>query len=311
MRKLFRSVLKVTQEFGINPEYYSKFGLKAHEGLDGIPTGKIWDVLCLEDGVVVKDDDLAGNPKIDAYGKSVTVWHPNIRKATQYCHLKENYVNLGDKVSRGDKLGLMGATGNTRGVHVHLNLFEVDENGVRLNKDNGYLGGIDPLPFLESPETPTSPDLLPDDERRALAILKTFKESAEHGNLEGAINALVGSYNDLQAAKTSIGTLESFRDGVAKQLNREGEKDTSKIATELAEALKEHELTQNEAAGGLKLFEVVKEFVNGSTWIFPDEIDRLIVKFNEKTVLPLPSPEITTMSGFELIRLGIYKLFSK
>lgn len=147
MRSLFRSKHRVTQEFGVNKDYYKQFGLQGHEGLDLVPTGSVWDVLCLADGVVVKDQDDAIQGK--NYGKYVTVWHPSLHKATQYCHLKENYVKLGDVLSYGDKIGLMGTTGNVTGAHVHLNLFDVDDSGVRINKDNGFLGGVNPLPFLE------------------------------------------------------------------------------------------------------------------------------------------------------------------
>lgn len=145
MRKLFRSQFKVTQGFGVNPEYYKQFGLKAHEGIDLIPTGTVWDVFALEDGIVVKDED---NARSGAYGKYVTIWSPTIKKATQYCHLASNSVSNGQQIKKGDVIGVMGATGNTTGAHVHLNLFQTDDNGVRLNKDNGYLGGVDPLPFL-------------------------------------------------------------------------------------------------------------------------------------------------------------------
>ena len=145
MRSLFKSKFKVTQPFGVNKAYYSKFRLQGHEGIDLIPSGTVWDVLCLENGVVVKDED---NTRSGAYGSYVTVWHPKINRATQYCHFKENNVSNGDKVNTGQKLGLMGATGNVTGAHVHLNLFETDINGVRLNRNNGFLGGIDPLPFL-------------------------------------------------------------------------------------------------------------------------------------------------------------------
>lgn len=158
MRQLFRSKFQVTQAFGVNPDYYKQFGLKAHEGLDIIPTGTVWDVLCLADGVVVKDED---NALSGAYGINVTVWHPKLRKATQYCHFKENYVVNGQVVSMGDKLGLMGKTGNTTGAHVHLNLFDTDENGIRLNRTNGYLGGTDPLPFLEEDIPMETTDMVP------------------------------------------------------------------------------------------------------------------------------------------------------
>jgi hypothetical protein len=155
MRDLFRSKHKVTQKFGLNPEYYKQFGLSGHEGLDVIPTGTVWDVKCLEDGVVVRDED---NARSGAYGVYATIWHPSIRKATQYCHMASNSVKNGEILKKGDVIGKMGSTGNSTGAHVHLNLFDVDESGVRLNRDNGYLGGTDPLPFLEE-ETSESSDL--------------------------------------------------------------------------------------------------------------------------------------------------------
>lgn len=149
MRSIFRSKYTVTQEFGVNSSYYGQFGLKGHEGIDLIPTGTVWDVLCLADGVVVLDDDTAGSVSSDPYGKIVTVWHQKLNKATMYCHLKENYVVNGQIVTQGEKLGLMGTTGNSTGPHLHLNLFETDDQGVRLNRNNGYVGGINPKPFLE------------------------------------------------------------------------------------------------------------------------------------------------------------------
>ena len=145
MRSPFRSKFKITQKFGVNSAYYRRFGLRGHEGIDLIPTGRSWDILCLEDGIVVRDED---NPRSGAYGVYCTVWHSSIKKATQYCHLKENFVEIGDRVKKGQRIGIMGATGNVTGAHLHLNLFEVDENGYRLNRNNGYLGGIDPLPWL-------------------------------------------------------------------------------------------------------------------------------------------------------------------
>lgn len=156
MKKLFSSEARLTQGFGARPEYYSQFGLKGHEGADYVPTGSDWSVLCLEDGVVVKDDDIAGDKRTDAYGKSVTVWHKAKRKATQYCHLADNFVSLGQELKKGEKLGIMGSTGNTDGAHVHLNVFDVDENGIRLNRNNGYSGGIDPVPFLQEAAPPDS-----------------------------------------------------------------------------------------------------------------------------------------------------------
>lgn len=155
MRNPFRSKFRITQEYSKNPSYYKRFGLKGHEGLDLVPTGKVLDVMALEEGIVVRDED---NPKSGAYGNFLTLWHPTIKKATQYAHLKENILKVGDRVQKGQKIGTMGNSGNTTGPHLHLNLFEVDDKGIRLNRNNGYYGGIDPLPWLEEGES--SPDAL-------------------------------------------------------------------------------------------------------------------------------------------------------
>lgn len=143
----FNSKYKTTQAFGVNAEYYKKFGLAGHEGIDLIPTGSVWDVYSLTDGVVVNETD---DPRSGAYGIWLTVWCPTKDIALQYCHLKENYVKAGDKITKGQKIGVMGSTGNSTGPHLHLNLFAVDDNGVRLNRNNGYNGGINPLPLLET-----------------------------------------------------------------------------------------------------------------------------------------------------------------
>lgn len=202
MRQIFRSKFKVTQEFGVNPEYYKKFGLTAHEGIDIIPTGSDWTVYALEDGVVVKDED---NAKSGAYGKYVTIWHPSIKKATQYCHLASNIVDNGMQVKKDQAIGIMGATGNTNGAHLHLNLFNVDENGVRLNKDNGYLGGTNPLPFLEEVEVVDNQKLI--DELRADRDKNWGLYQAEvekNKQLSGEVVRLNGEITELKNANTTL-----------------------------------------------------------------------------------------------------------
>lgn len=148
MVKVFSSPFKVTQKFGVNPDYYKQFGLTAHEGLDLVPTGSDWSIFSLPyKGIVVKDIDM--KEKGGAYGVTTTIWYKEINEAWQYCHMQTNAVYQGQELEPGQYLGQMGATGNTKGAHLHLNRFKVDSNGYRLDKNNGYLGGIDPLPFLE------------------------------------------------------------------------------------------------------------------------------------------------------------------
>jgi hypothetical protein len=151
MRNLFRSSIQVTQQFGVNPDVYKQYGLKGHEGLDCIPVGPEWTVLALADGQVIKETD---NPKSGNYGINATIFHPQLKQSTQYCHLAINNVTVGQQVKAGEAIGMMGATGNANGAHVHLNLFNTDSAGKTLNTNNGYFGGIDPLPFVTGGDIP-------------------------------------------------------------------------------------------------------------------------------------------------------------
>lgn len=68
---------------------------------------------------------VASAGKSGAYGNKVVVNHRNGYKTT-YAHLSSIDVNVGDKVQKGDKLGVMGTTGRSTGIHLH---FEIHENG--------------------------------------------------------------------------------------------------------------------------------------------------------------------------------------
>lgn len=61
----------------------------------------------------------------EGYGWLVEVTHGN-GLVTRYAHNARNLVNVGDTVSRGQRLALMGSTGRSTGPHVH---FEVLRNG--------------------------------------------------------------------------------------------------------------------------------------------------------------------------------------
>lgn len=145
MNKPFNKEYKITQLFGSNPSYYSQWGFKGHEGIDLIPLDSDWNVLSMEDGVVLRDIDL---PR-DNYGIYCVVWNRKNKRAWWYCHLKNNQVSVGQEVKAGDVLGVMGATGKVTGAHLHLGLRYSDDNGNAINIDNGYKGFVDPLNLLQ------------------------------------------------------------------------------------------------------------------------------------------------------------------
>jgi murein DD-endopeptidase MepM/ murein hydrolase activator NlpD len=62
-----------------------------------------------------------------AYGNRIIVRHDNGVK-TMYAHLSSTSVNVGDKVTRGQRIGAVGTTGNSSGPHLH---FEVIKKGTQ------------------------------------------------------------------------------------------------------------------------------------------------------------------------------------
>jgi murein DD-endopeptidase MepM/ murein hydrolase activator NlpD len=110
-----------------------------HEGLDIAPLERDRsqmprdDVLAVADGRVAYFNKIAGNSN---YGKYIVLMHddPLGETYTLYAHLAQVYpdVVIGKKVSRGDKIGLMGNSAST-GIpvgraHVHF------ETGMMLNR---------------------------------------------------------------------------------------------------------------------------------------------------------------------------------
>lgn len=63
------------------------------------------------------------------YGKTIIIDHGNGFE-TLYGHLKSYNVSKGDKVEKGDSIGVMGNTGRSTGTHLH---FEIIKNGKKVN----------------------------------------------------------------------------------------------------------------------------------------------------------------------------------
>jgi murein DD-endopeptidase MepM/ murein hydrolase activator NlpD len=63
------------------------------------------------------------------YGRFVEIRHPN-GMSTLYGHLSRLDVASGDRLSAGEKIGLVGSTGRSTGPHLH---FEVSRGGRQIN----------------------------------------------------------------------------------------------------------------------------------------------------------------------------------
>lgn len=138
------------QGFGANKRVYKRFGQEGHNGLDlGVVEGVA--VLAMADGVVRfagegSREKLMGS----AAGNCILLTSESF--LTGYAHLSRLYVREGDSVKAGDVLGLSGMTGATTGPHLHAELIPLP-----LCLDNGYLGRIDPLPYITLPSSRKTP----------------------------------------------------------------------------------------------------------------------------------------------------------
>ena len=93
-----------------------------HHGID-IATSHGNPIYATADGTVIQ----ARTDKIG--GKTIKIKHM-FGFVTIYCHMSKFLVKVGQKVKRGDTIGLVGSTGKARGPHVH---YEVQLNGKEKN----------------------------------------------------------------------------------------------------------------------------------------------------------------------------------
>lgn len=97
-------------------------GRRMHKGVDfAASTGT--PIFATADGVVVHAGWSSG------YGRLVKIQH-EFGIETRYAHLSGLNVKVGQRVSRGDRIGGMGASGRVTGVHLH---YEVRVGGTAVN----------------------------------------------------------------------------------------------------------------------------------------------------------------------------------
>ena len=136
---------------GIQPlktyKYVSGFGtrmhpiyktLRTHTGIDLVaPTGT--KIYATGDGVVTSAKFERG------YGKAIVINH-GYQYQSMYAHCSEILVHQGQKVKRGEVIGLVGNTGVSTGSHLH---YEIIKGGQKVNPINYFLNDLSPSEFEE------------------------------------------------------------------------------------------------------------------------------------------------------------------
>ena len=112
---------------------------KMHAGID-FTAPKGTPIQATGNGVVIKVEK-----KRTGYGTSVIVDH-GYGYETLYGHMSEVDVKVGERVSKGQKIGLVGSTGTSTAPHCH---YEVRINGQTVNPIDFVLDGLTPLEYQE------------------------------------------------------------------------------------------------------------------------------------------------------------------
>lgn len=113
----------VSSEFGYRTHPIYKTS-KLHAGIDLSTHGANLPISAPENGVVT------GNSFSRTGGYYVELNHTQGLK-TRYLHLAQpSHLKIGEKVEKGDNIGITGTTGSSTGVHLH---YEIIENGQQVN----------------------------------------------------------------------------------------------------------------------------------------------------------------------------------
>ncbi|MGF9713901.1 LysM peptidoglycan-binding domain-containing protein [Paenibacillus sp. JMULE4] len=108
----------------VSPKLTSEFGKrwgKLHAGADAVSSNR--SILASDRGKVAFAGEKSG------YGNCIIIDHQNGYQ-TLYAHLSKIEVKSGQTVEKGEKIGVMGSTGNSTGIHLH---FEIRKNGTQQN----------------------------------------------------------------------------------------------------------------------------------------------------------------------------------
>ncbi len=137
---------RIGSMFGYRTDPFYKV-TKFHEGMDfTAPVGT--PIYATGDGTVVEAEFNTGG-----YGNKIVVNH-GFSYTTVYAHLSKINVKIGQKVKRGETIGLMGNTGKSTAPHLH---YEVRKSGVPMNPIYFFFSDITPKEYQDMIELSAKP----------------------------------------------------------------------------------------------------------------------------------------------------------
>lgn len=127
-------LFEITSPYGYRTSPFSPGVKEWHGGIDLV--GRQGKEICAVCGGSVAVSQMLSSGKTAEWGNYIAVLQSD-NKMVYYCHLSERRVSAGQRIEKGDVIGIEGATGRVTGSHLH---FEVrDLSGNQLDASE-YLG---------------------------------------------------------------------------------------------------------------------------------------------------------------------------
>ena len=170
-----------------NPKVMSEYGVwrvikgknNFHKGIDLISLTGNRNVRAIADGRV----SFCGYDK--SFGNYVSILHNDLKKSL-YCHLKSFNVAHGQAIKEGEQIGIEGNTGNSTGVHLHLEIRTLPF------KPNDHINVADYL-GIENKKGLVKFKVKEDD---GMSVIKRLIEDYGEEAVDKAFRRLIDSVND-------------------------------------------------------------------------------------------------------------------
>ncbi len=129
MTKIYEIVVekpRITSPFGYRIDPITK-KKKYHNGLDLVSKIRNRNLYAIDGGYVQKV--VTGqNKSKTGYGNYIWVRYPRYNLSLLHAHCEKVLLKKGAKVKKGDVVAIMGTTGKSTGVHLHLGMTKIGSN---------------------------------------------------------------------------------------------------------------------------------------------------------------------------------------
>jgi murein DD-endopeptidase MepM/ murein hydrolase activator NlpD len=120
-RTFKRNDYRITSPFG-NRIHPTTKETSFHRGVDYGTRLENWEIYPIEHGVVLASNYDPTN------GHYLWIEYKRLNMKVFYCHLQKRFVVKGDTVDNDDMVGLVGTTGRSTGIHLHMGVKWIDTN---------------------------------------------------------------------------------------------------------------------------------------------------------------------------------------